>query len=129
MDERASIKRLKELRADKRALKVQLSDVEKEYVRIESELAEDLMTSGRDATARYDEIGWCSLLKPKVRANVRVDDKEKLFLFLNDKGREDLLKTDVHHASLSTFVNELLELNQEVPEFINYFLEQKVRLN
>lgn len=80
-------------------------------------------------TAMFDGVGSISITKPQLFANVKKEDEADLFLFLTDKGRSDLIKETVNSKSLSSFVGELIDKGQTIPQFISYYLKPGVRLN
>lgn len=93
---------------------------------LRDELVEELMEKGATATAKYEGIGRVNLLKPILGASSK--DPDKLFEYLKQVGREDLIKPYVHHKTLSTFVKELVDEGKDVPEFITYWRTNSVKL-
>ena len=128
MDEREKILRLKELRQVKNDLESSLSEVKKEFLKIESELVESLMSEGKEATARYEDAGYCLLMQPKVRANVNKEFEDDFKNYLKSIGRHDIIKETIHPQTLSAFVKCALEENQHLPEYVSYFLQPQIRL-
>jgi hypothetical protein len=94
----------------------------------EAKLVEFMQDRDIKSTAKYEGIGFASLDKPGLFARVNVPDQEKLFTLLNSIGRSDLIKSSVHHKSLSGFVEELLEQGQPIPEFIQYGFKQTLKI-
>ena len=92
----------------------------------ESALIELLEANSAVATARYDGIGYARIMKPRLYASCNKENEEKLFTYLEEKGREDMIKSKV--SGLDKFVSELIEQGQAVPEFIGYFLKTTVRI-
>lgn len=90
-------------------------------------LVEELQSKGASQTAKYDGVGRISILKPLVGA--RSLDEEKLFAYLKEVGRDDLMKLTVHHKTLSSFVKERLEEGSDIPDFIEYWFKPSTRLN
>jgi hypothetical protein len=128
MDEREQILRLKELRDAKTDLEAKLTDVKREYVRIESELVESLMADGKEATARYEDAGYCLLMQPKVRANVNKEFEDEFKSYLKSIGRDDIIKETIHPQTLCAFVKGALEDGQQLPDYVSYFLQPQMRL-
>lgn len=89
-------------------------------------LVEELQSKSASQTAKYDGIGRITILKPLIGA--RSIDEEKLFGYLRQIGRDDLMKMTVHHKTLSSFVKELLDAGMEIPEFIEYWFKPSTRL-
>lgn len=89
-------------------------------------LVEELQSKSASQTAKYDGIGRITILKPLIGA--RSIDEEKLFGYLRQIGRDDLMKMTVHHKTLSSFVKELLDAGMDIPEFIEYWFKPSTRL-
>lgn len=128
MNERDSLLRLKELRARRSELEDELKQVKNEYVTIESELIETLMSEGKEATARYEDAGYCVLMQPKVRASVNKEFEDEFKKYLESIGRADIIKETIHPQTLSAFVKGALEENDTLPEYVNYFLQPQIRM-
>lgn len=92
----------------------------------EAKLVEELQSKGASKTAKYDGVGTISLMKPSVGA--RSKNEEQLFGYLKQIGRDDLIKPTVHHKTLSSFVKEMLDIGQDIPEFIEYWFKPVTRL-
>ena len=80
------------------------------------------------ATAKYEGIGYAQIQKPRLYASCKEENMERLFEFLKEQGREDLIKTTVLPQSLSSFTSECIETGAEVPEFVSYYLKPSIRL-
>lgn len=89
-------------------------------------LVEELQTKGASQTAKYDGIGRITIMKPLVGA--RSENEDVLFDYLKQIGRDDLIRPTVHHKTLSSFVKEMLEGGQEIPDFIEYWFKPSTRL-
>lgn len=96
------------------------------FEKAQAKLIEELQSKGASQTAKYDGIGRITILKPLVGA--RSVDEERLFGYLRQIGRDDLMKMTVHHKTLSSFVKELLDAGMEIPEFIEYWFKPSTRL-
>lgn len=89
-------------------------------------LVEELQSKGASQTAKYDGIGRITIMKPLVGA--RSENEDVLFDYLKQIGRDDLIRPTVHHKTLSSFVKEMLEGGQEIPDFIEYWFKPSTRL-
>lgn len=89
-------------------------------------LLEELQAKGASQTAKYDGIGRITIMKPLVGA--RSENEDVLFDYLKQIGRDDLIRPTVHHKTLSSFVKEMLEGGQEIPDFIEYWFKPSTRL-
>jgi len=101
--------------------------VQAEYDKAEGDLIELLESKNATKTAEYEGLGHVTLMKPKLYASVLKENQDRLFLFLRDTGRNDLIKEVVNPQSLSGFVKEVLESGGKLPEFINYYLKSSAR--
>lgn len=94
----------------------------------EAKLVEFMIDRDIKSTAKYEGIGFASLNTPELFARCNVPDQDKLYDYLDKSGRTDLIKSTVHHKSLSGFVKELLEKGSPVPEFIQYGFKQTLKV-
>lgn len=109
-------------------MKESLKDAQAEYDLAESRLIEFLESNSAVSTAKYEGLGYAQIQKPRLYASCRQENMDKLFSFLKDQQREDLIKTTVMPQSLSSFTKECIENGIEVPECINYYLKSSIRL-
>jgi hypothetical protein len=128
VEERVLIQKFKEATLEKKRLERDLKAAKKEYERIETQLIEILDAEGAEASARYEGIGYVRLMKPRLYASCNADNMEALFKHLEEVGRTDLIKTTVMSQTLSSYVKELIENGQEIPEVVSYYLKQSVKL-
>src|SRR5689334_4590203 len=96
-------KKFHELRLKKDDLKDALSTLQKELDQVETSLVEDLQQSGM-SRVDLDDIGSFSLA---TRSFYKVEDREKLFQFLQERDSTDLLS--VNHNTLNGYVKSLKE--------------------
>ncbi|GAG21648.1 unnamed protein product [marine sediment metagenome] len=114
--ERDLVIQLKNALAAKREASKALKNIEEEYNKAESALIELLESRNAKASAKYEGVGSFTLVKPRLHANSKIEDSDRLFQFLRESNREDLIKTRVSPASLSSFVSELVEEGKKIPE-------------
>lgn len=119
--EKQILEKYKQLRGEVDALDQQLKEKKANLEKTIEELHEYLAEKGATKTAVYEGIGSYAIGEPTMYCSVLKDDEDKLFGFLKENGREDLIKPSVHHRSLASFVKELLEDGKEKPEFIKSF--------
>lgn len=127
MNEMEMVLKLKEAKARLATAKEAKTKAQTEYDRIESQLVEMLETTGKDATAKYAGIGFCSLKKPTLYASCRKEYEDKLFEFLRNHGMESLIKETVNSRSLSSFISDVILEGKEVPDFISYYMKNSLR--
>lgn len=107
-------------------LEEKLKSAKDRFEQCQAKLVEELQTKGASQTAKYDGVGRITILKPLVGA--RSENEEKLFDYLRQIGRDDLMRLTVHHRTLSSFVKEMLETGKEIPDFIEYWFKPSTRL-
>ena len=127
MNEQALVEQFASVKEKLDSLKEQCSLAQKEFDTIETALVELLQTEEKEATAKYERLGWCVLSKPRVFANCKEENKPLLFKYLRDHKRGDLIKPTVNPVSLSTYVSELLAEAKQIPDFVGYYLKTSVR--
>lgn len=109
------------------SLKEQASAAQKIFDEAETKLLELMSAQGKDASAKYEGLGYVTLVKPMVYASCVKENEAYLFNYLEEQGRGDLIKKTVNSRSLSGFVKELIEGGHSIPEFINYYLKPGLR--
>ena len=127
-DERDLLNRFKCAKERRDQVKEALKQAQEEFEQEESRLIEFLESNSAISTAKYEGIGYAQIQKPRLYASCRQENMERLFDYLKNVRREDLIKTTVMPQSLSSFTKECIEDGLEVPEFINYYLKPSVRL-
>jgi hypothetical protein len=125
--EQALVIQFRDARQKLNQLKEAATEAQKEFDEIERQLIERLNDEGKDATARYDGIGYIGIHKPAVYASYAPENKKALFAFLRSRKRQDLIQKVVNARSLSTYVKELLDNNKKVPDCISYYMKQSAR--
>lgn len=128
MNEADLVKRLRMLKARETSLKEELKQITEDLITTKETLLDYMESIGIDETANYTGIGKVKLTKPKVKAWVSAENLDLLCDYLRDIGREDLIKTSVHHMSLCKFAEEQIECQEDLPEFLNTQLIPELRL-
>ncbi len=121
----AQFRRAKEKRDN---LKDDLKNAQAEYDMTESRLIELLESNSAISTAKYEGLGYAQIQKPRLYASCKEENMERLFDFLREKAREDLIKTTVMPQTLSSFVKECIETGIEIPDYVSYYLKPSIRL-
>lgn len=107
---------------------LQLDDAKKMVENIETELIDLLQAEGKERTAKYEGVGFISLMSPKVYASCIKEKEEELFSYLRSEGREDMIRPTVNARTLSSYTKELMEEGKNVPECISYYMKPSIRL-
>lgn len=107
---------------------LQLDEAKKSVENIETELIDLLQAEGKERTAKYEGVGFISLMSPKVYASCLKEKEEELFSYLRSEGREDMIRPTVNARTLSSYTKELMEEGKNVPECISYYMKPSIRL-
>ena len=128
--ERDLVVRLRNAQVEKKKAEQTLEGIKKKYNEAESALIEFLESNEMKTTAKYEGVGSFTLNKPRLHASCKIEDNDKLFEFLREHGRGDLIKTRVHDGSLSSFVSELVKDGTKIPEdFISIHYTTRLSYN
>ena len=124
----ALAERLKNLREDKRKTDERAKDISAEINEVERELSELMIST---ETQNFTRGGTMFSLMHKTHASAVADNKSKLYQALKQKGYGSLVYETVNANSLSAFVNEQLNENQEeLPDWlkglVNVYEQTKV---
>lgn len=125
--ERDLVAELKAAREQVEIISEQLEQAKKLETKAESALIELLEANGATSTADYDGLGRFTRTKDRLYANVTKENQDKLFSFLAEIGRTDLIKESVAPQTLSTFVRERIENGDKLPDFIGYYFKASLR--
>ncbi len=126
--ERDLVLELKAAREQTADIEAKLAEAREREAKAETAIIELLEANNADATAHYEGVGHYKRMRPRLYANVTKENQAKLFDFLAEIGRTDLIKEAVAPQTLSTFVKERIENGEKVPEFIGYYLKNTLRL-
>jgi len=127
MNERELVIEYKAARDALRKAEDAKKECQRRFDEIQSKLVEDLEARDASSTAKYD-VGRVSLEKPRLFASVLKENQETLFSFLRKIGRDDLIKPGVHPSTLSSWVSEMTESGEALPEFINVAFKRTTRI-
>lgn len=141
-------KEIKEKKETLNRLKKKALEIEKEYKRIEKELAEELMycTNGKEIIeARINEKEWVVL---KVVSNYDLSNKDKIVSFLKENNLSDLIiKNEVRGAKINKkgqykdiqdikfdekrlheWLNKRTKSGFSIPVFFKYSLRRELKI-
>ena len=125
--EYALVLRFKEAKDRLMLSKEQIKTAQKEYDGVESELLELLQAQNKDSSAKYSDLGHVTICKPILYASCPKENEDKLFSYLRKENRGDLVREAVNSRSLSSYIKELIDAGNDVPDFISYYLRQGIR--
>ena len=108
---------LRDLRQQKESLEQSLSEVNSNINSVDFKLCE-IMTENK--TQNFTRNGMMFCLTTKTRASATADAKDMLYAALKTQGYGDLVSETVNANSLSSFVKEQIEQNDErLPEWLD----------
>lgn len=120
---------LKKAREEKLSTAEDAKRASEEYNKAESRLVEYLEAQEATRTRKYDGVGYATLMKPRLFASCNKENEPMLFEFLKNISREDMITPTVNRASLSALLGERLENGEAIPECVQYFFKQAIRIN
>lgn len=104
-------------RKEAELIKVKLAEANDRVNRAESMLKEHMLKKELKSI-RINGIGLVTLKAPKLTVQCNQSENEKLFAWLDEIDRKDVIKETVHSKTLTTLVTELHDKGQTIPEFI-----------
>jgi uncharacterized protein YdhG (YjbR/CyaY superfamily) len=109
--------KLKELRDKKKQLENEVKEINTEIEETEQELVQQML---EEEMQNFSRNGTLFYLNTKTFASPVSDAKEKLYQALKDNGYGDLVYETVNSNSLSAFVKEQIEQNEDkLPEWLD----------
>jgi len=110
-------------------LEARLKAAKKKKDAIELQLIEHLRSIDAKTTAKYEGIGSVTAVKPRLYASYNQGQAGDVFAWLEEIGRDELIKETVHPSSLSALVKDRLEEGFPPPECVSYYFKESVRIN
>lgn len=126
--EKILVEKFKAAKEKKAAIELQLEEASKVYNDIEDELIRFLEEDGnRKKTSVYRGMGWVTIVDKALSASIEEGRQDDVLTFVRNIGREDMIKTSIHSKTLSSFVEGLLQANQELPPGVTFYRPRKAR--
>lgn len=73
------------------------------------------------SSAKYEESGHVTIIEGKVYASIEKGRQADVLDYLRNVGREDMIKTTVHSATLTAYVNQCLQQNDPLPPGVTHY--------
>lgn len=116
-----------EKRKTKDETKKAAAEATEEHDVAEAQLISVLKTKGLKSFK--NEAGVNAIRRePLLRASVNKDNKPELFEWLRETGQGGMIKEEVHHGTLSSFIKELKKEKKNFPSFIKTYEEEKLTI-
>lgn len=128
MNERELLQDLIVYKKRKKEIESDLKNVNETILQLEGQMIEHLEEQDQEATAKYEGLGYCQMIKPRVFANYDKSREDEVFEWLENQGLDGVICQTVNKNTLSSLVRERLELGLDLPECIKYFLKPQIRL-
>lgn len=103
----------RELKEKKDALEATLKEVNKEIERLEEQFTAEMIN---EETPKFSRRGKTFYLTEKLYVNSLAAKSADLHKYLREKSLGDMIKETVHPSTLKSYVKELLEEDDELPE-------------
>ena len=104
-----------------KSLEEELKAATAEYEDVESRLLKLLEDDDKKSSARYEGLGHVTRVEGQVYANIQKGQQNAVLEYLRSMGREDMIKTVVHSATLTSFVNQCLKQNEPLPPGVTHY--------
>ena len=105
--------RLKELKDQKKEAERIVKEINAEIEQVNEELSQIMVA---EEMQNFSRAGSLFYLSTKTFASPVKGQHEELYNWLKQNGYGDLVKETVHHQSLTAFIKEMLEEEEELPE-------------
>ena len=110
--------------AQKKVVELQTLEL-KEATKLRDDYEAKLITMLKDedkrASAKYEGLGHVTIIEGAAHASIEKGRADEVQKFLREIGREDMIKTSVAAATLSTYVRECLNENKELPPGVSFY--------
>ena len=126
-DEKELLLALKEANDAVTEAELLLKETGKKYDDAFLKMHEYLVATGKSASAEYPGIGKVRLEDGPFIPSIKKEDTDNLKAYLVGIGRGDMVKETVNHGTLKTFVNDMLDRGEKLPDFINVYKEPKLK--
>lgn len=127
IDEKLLIEQFKNQKEFVDILNQKLKKSTEELESIEAQLISLLEDDGKTASARYEGLGHVIIVEGAAFASIEKGRQEEVMEFVKTIGREDMIKTSIHSATLSTFVREQLKRNEALPPGVTFYKPKTLR--
>jgi len=101
-----------------------LDDLKEKKTQLEQALFLALENAGLQNVKGED--GTTFYRREQFFANVKIQDKPRFFEWLRDHKMGDIIKEDIHPKTLTAFVREQTEQENELPDYVNTFTRNTI---
>lgn len=126
-DEKTLIENYAQVKSDVEELTAKLDIASKHKNAIEDRLIRLLEDDDKSASARYEKIGHVCIVEGAAYASIEKGRADDVMDYVRQLGREDMIKTSIHSATLSSFVRECLKQNADLPPGVTFYKPKGLR--
>lgn len=126
-DEKTLIENYAQAKFDVEELTAKLDIASKHKNAIEDRLIRLLEDDDKSASARYENLGHVCIVEGAAYASIEKGRADDVLNYLRNIGRDDMIKTSVHSATLSSFVREQLKQNADLPPGVTFYKPKGLR--
>ena len=120
-DERTLVERFSSLKLRVDELDTALKIATKECEETEARLMKLLEDDEKKCSAKYQGLGHVTIVEGKGYSAIEKGRQEDVLGYLKEIGRDDMIKTTVHSATLTAFVNQCLKQNEPLPPGVTHY--------
>lgn len=120
-DERTLVEKFMKAKTEVEELEKALKLAAKNAEDVEVRLMKLLEDDEKKSSAKYQGLGHCTIVEGKVYASIEKGQQETVLDYLKGIGRSDMIKTVVHSATLTSYVNQCLKQNEPIPPGVTHY--------
>lgn len=120
-DERSLIEQFLIAKDEVALISENLKSANQHFENIEERLLKLLQDDDKRSSAKYEGLGHVTIIEGAAHASIEKGRQAEVLDYLKEKGREDMIKSVVHAATLSTFVRECLKMNEDLPPGVTFY--------
>lgn len=126
-DERTLIIKFREAKNAVELLEDKLSLAKTELNAIENTLISLLEDDDKKASAKYEGLGHVVKIEGAAQASIEKGRQEDVLNYIKSIGRDDMIKTSIHPATLTSYVNQCLKQNEPLPQGVTFYRPKYLR--
>ncbi len=105
----------------------QFKPIKEKRDKLELQLIDYLEEEGKKSSAKYEGIGHVTRVEGQAYASIKEGCQPIVLDHFRSIGRDDMIKTSIHSATLTSFVNQCLKTNEALPDGVTYYRNKSIR--
>jgi hypothetical protein len=126
-DEKTLLEEFAKAKVEVEELTAKLDISTKHKNAIEERLIRLLEDDDKQGTAPYNGLGYAIIVEGAAYASIEKGRADDVMAYLVSIAREDMIKTSVHSATLSSYVRECLKENKDIPPGTTFYKPKGLR--